>query len=366
LPRKRIGSFRRAARGTDVTIVLSDAAATAIAAPRARTSARRECKGERVSLDLRVKKAQADAITLLPTAEDDLEQPRAQYIDTQRVLVTMGRAGARRIKHLSPVQVFVLAMMGGFLIGMGALVSILLASGIGTPGTTRLLEGFGFSAGFFFVILSEAVLFSEANVMMPAALLENRGRLLLLTLRFWLLAFGGNLAGAYVFGVAVHFAQVYGPSESHLLQEVIDMKLQFRATGGAEGWFKAVVSGVFANWLVGLAAFFATMGRSLIGKYIPVLLAVIAFDAANFQHAPANMAFFGLINATGHGPGWGTALAWSVAPAAVGNLIGGFVLVVLPFWLALRPHERAAAARECSLELHQEDPAADSSSGRTT
>jgi len=287
------------------------------------------------------------------TAEDDLEPPPAQYIEAQRVMVTMGRAAVRRISHLSPVQVFVLAFMGGFFIGMGALVSVLLASGVGTPGTTRLLEGFGFSAGFFFVILSEAVLFSEANVMMPAGLLENRGRALLPTLRFWVIAFAGNLAGAYVFGVAVHAAQKYGPADARLLNEVIALKLQFRAIGGVEGWFKAVLSGVFANWLVGLAAFFAVMGRTLIGKYIPVLLAVTAFDAANFQHAPANMGFFGLINATGHGPGWDIALGWSIAPAAVGNLIGGFFLVVLPFWFALRPHERAAAAKECSRELPQ-------------
>ena len=293
----------------------------------------------------------------MTTAEDDLEPPPAQYIEAQRVMVTMGRAAVRRITRLSLVQVFVLAFMGGFFIGMGALVSVLLASGVGTPGTTRLLEGFGFSAGFFFVILSEAVLFSEANVMMPAGLLENRGRALLPTLRFWVLAFAGNLAGAYVFGVAVHAAQKYGPADTHLLNEVIASKLQFRAIGGVEGWFKAVLSGVFANWLVGLAAFFAVMGRTLIGKYIPVLLAVTAFDAANFQHAPANMGFFGLINATGHGPGWDIALGWSIAPAAVGNLIGGFFLVVLPFWFALRPHERAAAAKECSRELPQPAPA---------
>jgi formate/nitrite transporter FocA (FNT family) len=66
------------------------------------------------------------------------------------------------------------------------------------------------------------------------------------------------------------------------------------------------------------------------------------------------MGFFGLINATGQGPGWGSALAWSILPAAVGNLIGGFVLVVLPFWFALRPHERADAARKCSQEVQQQ------------
>jgi formate transporter len=294
---------------------------------------------------------------LATTTEEDLEPPRAQYIEAQRVMVTMGRAGVRRITHLAPWQVFLLAVMAGLLIGMGALTSILLASGVGTPGATRLLEGFGFSAGFFFVILSEAVLFSEANVMMPASLLQDRGRLLWPTLRFWVLAFAGNLAGAWLFGVCVHAAQMYGPEDTRLLNEVIALKLQFRATGGLEGWFEAVLSGVFANWLVGLAAFFAVMGRSLIGKYIPVMLAVIAFDAANFQHGPANMAFFGLINATGHGPGWGTALGWSIAPAALGNIIGGFVLVVLPFWFVLRPHERTATVKECSLELQQSAPA---------
>jgi hypothetical protein len=78
------------------------------------------------------------------------------------------------------------------------------------------------------------------------------------------------------------------------------------------------------------------------------------------------MGFFGLINATGQGPGWGTALGWSIAPAAVGNEIGGFVLVVLPFWFALRPRERAAAARECALELQQSAPAGGSSTGGNT
>ena len=291
------------------------------------------------------------------TAEHDLEPSPAQYIEAQRVIMTMGRSAVRRITHLSPAQVFVLAFMAGFFISMGGLFSVLLASAVRTPGPQRLLEGFGFSAGFFFVVLTDAVLFSEANVMMPAGLLENKGRALLPTLRFWVLAFAGNLAGAYVFGVAVHAAQTYLPADNRLLHEIIALKLQFRAIGGAKGWFKCVLSGIFANWLVGMAAFFATEGRSLIGKYIPVLLAVTAFDAANFQHSPANMGFFGLINATGHGPGWGTALGWNIAPAALGNLIGGFFLVVLPFWFALRPHERAAVTEVCSQGLGQPPPA---------
>jgi len=55
-----------------------------------------------------------------------------------------------------------------------------------------------------------------------------------------------------------------------------------------------------------MAAFFAMMGRTIIGKYVPILLAVTVFVAANFQHSPANM-------------------------------LGAALLVAAPFWYVFRP-----------------------------
>jgi hypothetical protein len=110
---------------------------------------------------------------------------------------------------------------------------------------------------------------------------------------------------------------------SRLLDQVIARKMAYRAIGGAGGWWQVVLSGMLANWLVGMAAFFAVMGRSIIGKYIPVFLAVTLFVAANFQHSPANMGYFSLIMPTGRGPGWGAALAWNIIPAGIGNMAGG-------------------------------------------
>ena len=65
--------------------------------------------------------------------------------------------------RLTPGRAFVLAVLGGGFITVGALFSLLLADGAGSTGTMRLLEGIGVSTGFFFVVLSEAVLFTEAN-----------------------------------------------------------------------------------------------------------------------------------------------------------------------------------------------------------
>ena len=269
------------------------------------------------------------------------QTPPAQYVGAEYVLDVMGRAGVRRIRSLSAVQILVLAAIGGGFITVGALFSLLLGAGVHSPGPQRLLEGLGFSAGFFFVILSEAALFTEANVALPATLLRRScdapGRRVA---RFWALAWIGNLAGAVIVGLAIHAAQRYSPDVDNLLRELVTKKMSYRAQGGAEGWFRLILSGMLANWLVGMAAFFAVMGRTLFGKYIPVFLAVTLFVAANFQHSPANMGYFSLIMPSGHGPGWSAALRWNIIPVGIGNIIGGSLLVVLPFWFALHSRER--------------------------
>jgi formate transporter len=273
--------------------------------------------------------------------------PAPQYLSAEHVVGEMAEHGVRRIRSLSVVQILMLAMMGGGFVTVGALFSVLLATGVEAPGAERLLEGLGFSAGFFVVILSQAVLFTEANVVLPATLLGNRGLAFCGRLaRFWALAWVGNLLGAFLVGAAVHLAQHYPDNVSGLLGAVIERKLQYRAIGGIGAWGQIVLSGVLANWLVGMAAFFAVMGRTIFGRYIPVFLAVTLFVAANFQHSPANMGFFALATPQGIGPGWATALGWNIIPAGIGNMLGGSLLVALPFWYTLRPSERTRVTGE--------------------
>jgi formate transporter len=120
------------------------------------------------------------------------------------------------------------------------------------------------------LILSGAVLFTEANVVLPATILRCHGspaaRLATIA-RYWALAWAGNLAGAFVVGYAIHLGLHYPPDVGHLLGQVA-RKMAYRAISGPGGWWQVVLSGMLANWLVGMAAFFAVMGRSIIGKYI--------------------------------------------------------------------------------------------------
>lgn len=261
--------------------------------------------------------------------------PLQQYIAPERVLPTMARHAESAVVERSIWQNLILAIMGGLFIGAGALFSLLLSAGVDAQGPKLLLTGLGFSTGFFLVILSHSVLFTEANVLVSARFLSCRAEIFYRGIAiFWVVAAIGNLFGTWAFGQAIHFIQpLHGETLSELLT-LTDKKLSFAQEGTSTAWWRAVLSGVLANWLVGMAAFFALMGRTIMGKYIPVFLAVTLFVAANFQHSPANAGYFALLMPTGQGPGWGTALAWNLAPAALGNIIGALTLVALPFHFA--------------------------------
>jgi len=239
-------------------------------------------------------------------------------------------------QQIHPFKLFVFSILAGSFITFGALFSILLGSGISEIGFTRLLEGFGFSTGFFFVLISKSILFTEANVLMPTSLLQCRARVLIWNaIRVWITAFIGNFVGAYMVGILIDFTQYYPQNTGDFLQEIIDMKLQYGKIGTISAFIKVIISGSLANWLVGLAVIFATQNKTVAAKFIPIFLAVSVFVTANFQHAPANMGYFSLYIPFQDEVTWTHALLWNILPAGLGNILGGFVFVALPLWYTM-------------------------------
>jgi formate transporter len=238
---------------------------------------------------------------------------------------------ARDFVTASPGKQVALAFTAGAFITFGAALSVVLTVGIKTPGVAELMLGVGFSAGFALVILSGAALFTEVNVLLPELLL-SRGRPSARLWRFWLIAYLGNVVGAVALGAALNGARVIGPEQAHRLAQIIAVKTQFAHTG-IEGWFRAVLSGVLANWLVGMAAFLAAAARTVGGKIIGMAVPIVMFVALGVQHAPANMGYFAIGLIHGHvGTNLGTAVAWSIAPATLGNMLGAALFVSLLFW----------------------------------
>lgn len=90
---------------------------------------------------------------------------------------------------------------------MGALFSVLLSADVEITGLKLLLQGLGFSTGFYMIILSRAVLFTEANVLVPTSMLQKSSKeIWIRAFQFWCLAWIGNSLGAYIVGNAIMYA----------------------------------------------------------------------------------------------------------------------------------------------------------------
>ena len=264
--------------------------------------------------------------------------PGRQYLAPYEVLPAMQRE-AEFFIGLTPLQILVLSITGGCFVTLGGLFSVLLAMGVETPGVQLLLQGLGFSAGFFMIILSRSALFTEANVILPATLLQgSAGSLFGKALRFWAIAWAGNMLGCYLLGQVIAFAQHYPDIFEATLTTMVSKKMSYMTEGTTSAWLQIVVSGMLGNGLIGMAAFFATMANTLVSKFIPVFLVVSLFVAGNLQHSPANMGYFSLVMAMDSGPGWSDAFLWNILPAGIGNILGGTLLVALPFWFAFRSY----------------------------
>jgi formate transporter len=265
------------------------------------------------------------------------QHPQPEYLKAGYVSERLAAEGQEHL-HQSVGRAMVSALLAGAFVTFGALLSVLLSTGVETEGVTLLIQGLAFAVGYYFVALAGVALFTEANVSLPDVLLQCHKRPAHLT-RFWVLTFLFNFLGAFAVGWMVYLAQDYAPETQATLEEIVDAKMAYQQRGGVGSWFAVVLSAMLANWMVGLAFFFAAMAQNVWSKFVPLALAVLLFEAANFQHSPANMAFFSLAMPGGGGPGWADAIWWNIAPAAIGNILGGALLVAVPFWYAVRNHQ---------------------------
>jgi formate/nitrite transporter FocA (FNT family) len=100
------------------------------------------------------------------------------------------------------------------------------------------------------------------------------------------------------------------------------------------------------NVLVCLAVWMALAGRSVVDKFIAIVLPVSAFVAAGFEHSIANMYFLPLAMLLQASAGQPVEYAWlwrNLVPVIAGNLVGGSVLVALVYHVIYRRGTRDAA-----------------------
>jgi formate transporter FocA len=254
--------------------------------------------------------------------------------------------------HLPAVSMFVLSVLAGAFIALGAIFATTVSAGAaGLPyGVVRLLAGVVFSLGLILVVVGGAELFTGNNLIVMAWASGKVSTRLLL--QNWAIVYLGNFAGAVATAVLV-----YASGQFTFGQGAVGAAALATANAKAGlGFWQALVLGILCNALVCLAVWLTFSARTTTDRILAIVPPITAFVAAGFEHSIANMYFIpvGLLikagapesfwTAIGKTPGdyghltWANFFTHNLLPVTVGNIIGGAVLVGAVYWFVyLRP-----------------------------
>jgi formate/nitrite transporter len=244
--------------------------------------------------------------------------------------------------RLSAVNTFVLGVLAGGFVSLGALFATVTTAGTSGAlpyGVVRLLFGLVFCLGLILIILAGAELFT-GNTLITMAW-ANRKVSTAALLRNWALVYLGNFAGSAVTALLVFLSGEYrfgGGAIGQAALTIANNKVNLDFT-------QAVALGILCNALVCMAVWLTLGARSTTDKILAILFPITAFAAAGFEHSIANMYFIpiGLLIKT-FDPAFTATLNANLnnltlagfinnlLPVTIGNIIGGVVMVAGVYW----------------------------------
>lgn len=242
-------------------------------------------------------------------------------------------------------KTFVLAMMAGIYVGMGAMFMLLVKSEAAFPYVTQqLLGGLVFCLGLFLVIIAGAELFT-GNVLLICAKLSKKISWSML-LKNLAMVWVGNFIGSLLFvGILffVDYSAANGGAVGNAMIGVAVAKI-------SQPFVPLLFKGIMCNFLVCLAVWVSYAGRTLVDKFFGILLPIGAFVACGFEHCVANMFFLPMAlvtKLTGFDYTGAADIAaldiggifYNIFTATAGNIIGGMVLVGMVYWFAYHKKE---------------------------
>jgi formate/nitrite transporter len=264
-----------------------------------------------------------------------------------------------RKAEMPAFTMFMLALLAGAFISMGAIFATTVAAGgmsvtaadgtaaysTGLPyGVTRLLTGLVFCLGLILVVVGGAELFTGNNLIVMAwASGKVTGRALL---RNWVIVYLGNFVASIATAVLMFFSKQYTFGSDAV--GITALKI---AVGKCDLTFvQAIALGILCNALVCLAVWMTFSARTTLDKIASIIFPITAFVAAGFEHSIANMYFipYALL-VKGFDPvfmarvgdkvpklellTWQAFFVKNLIPVTIGNVIGGAVFVAAIYWV---------------------------------
>ncbi|HET6501689.1 MAG TPA: formate/nitrite transporter family protein [Amycolatopsis sp.] len=272
----------------------------------------------------------AEAIAPPEQVPDDPFEPYGVGVMVRRI------ADMAIEKAANPYAFLVRAVVGGAMVSFGVLLSLVVSTGVTTPGLSSLLMGLAFGMSFVLILVSGMSLITADMAAGALAVFQGRMQVSEYT-RLLVIGLLGNIAGALLF--VLLSAAAGGPYLGALAEHAVAI-----GTGKAgQPLGTALLLGVLCTWFLQTSMCLFFKARSDVARMGFAFYGPFAFVIGATQHVVANVGFLGfplLLSVFHHvsvpGITWGFGahgLLTDICVTTVGNLLGGTVFVALPFQL---------------------------------
>ena len=217
---------------------------------------------------------------------------------------------------------FLMAVLSGFMIGIGGTASLLAIATLGTWG--RLVGACLFSLGIYAIVTYGMKLFTGMVADIPKMGVKNMWKLPL--------CFLGNSLGVLLVAVLVKYSSLSGvvvPTGA----TVIATRL-----GADLAALKSFTSAILCGWLITLSVWAPKYApKKGISASIEVLFPVVVFAFCGFDHSVANMLYFFFLGECS------SRVVLYIVMSILGNIVGG---VLLPLAVLLKEKNKEKKAAE--------------------
>ncbi|HEY1857470.1 formate/nitrite transporter family protein [Acidocella sp.] len=258
------------------------------------------------------------------------------YIPPLELTISMLDSGITKAK-LGVSDMLIRGALAGAFVGLGIMVD----AAAGVLSGNGLVGAVLFPFCFVLITLLSLEFFTGNCALLPFAAFAGRVSLGQL-LRNWVFVYIGHLIGALTCGVLYaavstkFFTEAPDPVGAKVMAIGVAKVLPY-VHAGAAGWWTALVKGVFATWMVSIAAVMGLVSRSVIGKVVATWLPIMAFVVMGFEHCVVSMFAIPTAIMLGAPITVSQWLIWNQIPVTIGNIIGGVICTGLALYVTYKP-----------------------------
>ncbi|GLS26441.1 formate/nitrite transporter family protein [Marinibactrum halimedae] len=266
------------------------------------------------------------------------------YLEPSEFATKMVDSGASKI-YMSTKDTLIRAYMAGAILALAAMFAITVIVKTGSP----LIGAILFPVGFIMLYLMKFDLLTGVFTLVPLAYIDRReGVTLQKVFKNWGLVFVGNFAGALTVAFFMSFILTYGYNiDGGDIAAKVGSIGESRTIGykehGLSGWFTIFIRGMLCNWMVSMGVVGAMISTSATSKMMAMWMPIMLFFFMGFEHSIVNMFLFPFSMIMGGDFTVIDYFIWNEIPTALGNLVGGFMLVGLPLYLT---HVKTSKAQQ--------------------